>query len=74
MRCGCNRLCQHINTTTATRSGKKLSDVRKNEDLRWCHADGVGADGTVTGCKVQTPADGAGRGKVDKGRCRGQVC
>ena len=35
----------------------------------WCYAGGAGGDGAVAGGKLQAPgADGAGRGKADKGR------
>ena len=43
-----------LTPSMATRAGKKLTDVRKHEDL-WClHADGAGGDSAVTG-RVQAP-------------------
>ena len=29
-----------LTSSTATRSSKELTDVRENEDLWWCYADG----------------------------------
>ena len=33
----------------ATRLGKKMTDVRINEDLWWWHADGAGGDSAFSG-------------------------
>ena len=56
-----------LTPSIATRSGKKLTDVRKNEDLWWWYADGAGGDSAVTTGEVQPPASGAGRGQADMG-------
>ena len=62
-----------LTPSTAACPGKKLTDVRKNENLWWRHADGAGGDSAGAGGKVQAPgADGAGRGKADKGHGRGR--
>ena len=67
-------VCVHTFTSsTATRSGNFMTDVRKHVKLWWWYAGGTGGDGAVTGGKVQAPGvHGAGRGKGDKGRSRGR--
>ena len=61
-----------VTPSTATRWGKELTDVRKNEDFWWWHEDGAGSDGC---CRLgQKPGAGsgcAGRGKADKLRGKG---
>ena len=52
---------------TATRSGKKLTAVHKDQDLRWMCADGAGVDTVITGFNVQFPTLGAGLGQSDTG-------
>ena len=47
----CSLSPTHFTPSTASRSGKKLTDVRKNEDLWWWYADGAGGDSAVTGAR-----------------------
>ena len=39
-----------LTPSTATLSGKNLTDVRKSEDLWWWYADAAGGDSAVNRC------------------------
>ena len=59
---------------TATRSGKKLTAVHKDENPWWRCADRASDDSVTTCSKVQAAAFGAGLGRADMrcGNARGK--
>ena len=54
----------NLTSSTTTRSSKELTDLRENEEIWWCGADGSGGDTAVTGKIVQDPACRAGLGEA----------